>query len=197
MQVTLYFLILLLGSASYAVGVRQMLQDKYAPSVFSRVVWLLLAMNSFAGVVLSKGSKASILLAFILLVGNAAICLTSFRKGTRSFGKLEMVCLSLLLISGFIWLFFHAPLVNLGIGLLAHFIGALPTYRRVWREPSSESTAFWSLFFAASALSIFASKGHTLSAIVFPIYFTLFDGSMFALSMRRNLLAAGRRKHSF
>ena len=186
MQPILYALILLLGTASYAVGVRQMLQGKYAPSVFSRVVWLLLAVNSFAGVVLSKGSKASILLAGILLVGNAAVCLTSFWKGTRSFGKLEWICIVLLVISGAVWLLFHAPLVNLGISLFAHLIGATPTYKRVWREPSSESTAFWSLFFAASVLSILASKGHSLSSVVFPIYFTLFDGSMFTLSMRRS-----------
>jgi hypothetical protein len=186
MQNILYLLILLLGGASYTVGVKQMLEGKYAPSVFSRVVWLLLAVNSFAGVVLSKGSKASVLLAGILLVGNAAICLTSFWKGTRSFGKVEWVCVALLAVSGIVWLLFRAPLVNLGISLLAHFIGAIPTYRRVWDKPSSESTAFWSLFFAASVLSIFASRGQGLSTVVFPIYFTLFDGSMFALSIRRN-----------
>jgi hypothetical protein len=125
------------------------------------------------------------LLAGILLVGNSAICITSFWKGTGSFGKLEWVCVALLIISGLVWILFKAPLVNLGIGLLAHFIGAAPTYKRVWKRPSSESTAFWSLFFAASILSIFASQDASLGAILFPIYFTLFDGSMFLLSMRR------------
>jgi hypothetical protein len=184
MQTILYLSILLLGSASYTVGVWQMLHGKYAPSVFSRVVWLLLAVNSFAGVVLSKGSKASVLLALILLAGNAAICLTSFWKGTRSFGKLEWFCVALLIVSGLVWVFFRAPLINLGLSLLAHFIGAAPTYKRVWHNPKTESTAFWSLFFGASVLSIFASSGNTLSAVVFPIYFTLFDGSMFFLSAR-------------
>lgn len=161
-----------------------MLCGKYSPSVFSRVIWLLLAVNNFAGVVLSKASKASILLAGILFVGNLAICITSFWKGTRSFGSLELSCLGLLIMSGVVWLLFHAPIVNLGIGLFSHLIGALPTYKSVWRRPSGESTAFWSLFFAASALSIVASMGHALSTILFPIYFTLFDGSMFVLSLR-------------
>jgi hypothetical protein len=43
MQTTLYALILLLGTASYAVGVYQMIKGEYAPSVFSRVVWLVLS----------------------------------------------------------------------------------------------------------------------------------------------------------
>jgi len=185
MQTTLYILILLLGTASYAVGVYQMLKGKYSPSVFSRAVWLLLAVNSFAGVVVSGGSDASILLAAILLAGNAAMCVVSLWKGNKSFGKLEYICIGLLVLSGLIWVIFDAPLLNLGISLFAHFVGAAPTYKTVWKNPKSESTSFWSLFFVASVLSIFASNGESLSAIVFPIYYALFDGSMFGLSLRR------------
>lgn len=185
MQNLLYVLILLLGIASYTAGLRQMLQGKYAPSVFSRVVWLLLAAISFAGVVASEGSSASTLLAGIFLIGNTAICVASFWKGSKDFGKLELFCLLLLVASALVWILFNAPLVSLYISLLAHFVGALPTYRRVWSKPESESTLFWFFFFAASVLSIFASRGSALAAIAFPIYFTLFDGSLFMLSLRR------------
>lgn len=188
MQNILYALILLLGLASYAAGLSQMLRGKYAPSVFSRVVWLLLAAISFVGVLGSKGSTASTLLAGIFLVGNASICLASFWKGSRDFGKLELFCLGLLAVSGLVWVLFDAPLLSLCISLFAHFIGALPTYKRVWSKPESESTLFWFFFFAASLLSIFASKGSSLEAIAFPIYFTFFDGSLFMLSLR------GRRR---
>lgn len=78
-----------------------------------------------------------------------------------------------------------APLVNLGIGLLAHFIGAQPTYKRVWHDGSSESAAFWSLFFIASIFSVIASIGSPIQDIMFPIYFMLFDGSMTVLALRR------------
>lgn len=185
MQNLLYFAILSLGIASYAVGVHQMLHGKYAPSVFSRVVWLLLAINSFAGVVASNGSTASAFLAGILLAGNAAMCFVSFWKGSKKFGVLESLCLLLLVISGLVWLLLDAPLVNLAIGLFAHFIGALPTYTRVLAKPESESVVFWLLFFAASVLSIFASKGSTFTSILFPVYFACFDGSLFLLSLRK------------
>lgn len=184
METLLFVLILLFGTASYTVGVKQMLADKYAPSVFSRIVWLLLAIISFAGVVFSHSTKASILLAGIFLLGNAAICITSFWKGSRSFGKLEYICLAILATSALIWIVFDAPLVSLAVSLLAHFVGGIPTYKRVWKDPKSESTGFWSLFFVASVLSIVASWGDPLRFIIFPIYFTLFDGSMFALSAR-------------
>ncbi len=84
-----------------------------------------------------------------------------------------------------VWWLFNAPLVSLVISLLAHFIGALPTYKRVLLNPESESTLFWFFFFAANVVGIFASMGSSFSAIVFPVYFTLFDGSLFVLSMRK------------
>lgn len=183
MNILLYALIILFGSASYIAGIWQILKDRYKPNVFSRVVWLLLAINTFEGVVISKSSKPSIILAFIFLIGNALICILSFWKGKIEFGRLEYVCLGLLIISALVWILFQVPLVNLGIGLVAHFIGALPTYNRVWKDGKSESASFWSLFFIASLLTIVASLGDPIKEIIFPIYFTLFDGSMTFLSL--------------
>lgn len=185
MQSALYITILLLGSASYIIGVKQILKNKYSPSLFSRVVWLLLAINSFAGVLLSDSTNASVLLGAIILAGNLAVTLVSIKKGSREFGKLEYFCIAMLVVSGVVWILFSAPLVNLAISLFAHFIGALPTYKKVIVDPFSESTSFWSLFFLASLLSIFANGNTNFTSVILPIYFTLFDGSIFALTLRK------------
>lgn len=185
MSILLYSLIILFGSASYIVGIRQMLQGRYSPSTFSRVIWVLLSINGFAGVILSKGSTPSVLLSGIFLLGNIAICIVSFKKGTRIIGRLEYACLFLLLVSTAVWIFSDIPMLNLGISLFAHFIGAIPTYKKVWLEPKSESFGFWSLFFIASVLSLFASDFRSWGSIVFPLYFALFDGSMSLLALRK------------
>lgn len=181
-----YILILLFGSASYFIGLKEMFAGKYAPSIFSRLVWLLLAITTSASVVVSKSTTASIVLTAIFLLGNAAICVASFWKGSKEFNRLEYICLAILMISGIVWLVFKAPLVSLVVSLLAHFVGALPTYKRVMLKPTSESTGFWSLFFIASALGVAASWGQPAKLMIFPIYFVLFDGSMTFLSMRKS-----------
>lgn len=185
MQLFLYTLIVTLGLASYAIGAWKMLRNEYSPSTFSRVVWVLLAINSFAGVWLSNSSVASVLLAVVSLLGCITMCLISFVKGTKEMGHLEYFCLALLVLSIIVWVFFRAPLVNLIISLGAHFIGAAPTYKKVWRNPQSENIAFWSLFFLASVLSIFTSDWSALKTIIYPLYFALFDGSIMLLAMRR------------
>lgn len=185
MHLFIYIVITFLGILSYAIGVWKMLQNKYSPSTFSRIVWVLLAINSFAGLVLSHSSSASILLGAILLLGNVAMCIASFFKGTREMGNLEFICLGLLALSGIIWIFFNAPLVNLIISLGAHFIGAAPTYKKVWFNPKGEDIPFWLLFFLASVLSIYISDATSLKTIILPVYFVFFDGSIVLLALRR------------
>ena len=186
MILILTVLIFAFGTASYIVGIKEMLQNKYTPSTFSRVVWLLLAVISFAGVVSSGSTQASVILSAIFLAGNAAICLMSFWKGTRSVGRLEIACLAILTLSAVIWLVYDAPLVSLAVSLFAHFIGGVPTYVKVWKRPASESAGFWSLFFIASVFSFIASWGEPWHLVIFPIYFMLFDGVMTFLSLRKH-----------
>lgn len=91
----------------------------------------------------------------------------------------------LLLLSGIIWIVYDAPLLNLGLSLFAHLLGGLPTISRAVLHPQSESMGFWSLFFVVSVISIFASSGSAVTSILFPLYYTVFDGTMFALSARK------------
>jgi len=171
------------GSASYCVGLTQILRGNYRPNTFSRGIWLLLAINSMAGVGFSHGSRASLVLAVIFLIGNTVMCLGSLWKGSGSFGKLEQLCFGLIALSGIIWVLYPLPLINLSIGLFAHFIGGIPTFKNAYRNNESESTAFWSLFFIASLISLIASIGSPLRTMIFPLYFVGFDGLMILLSV--------------
>lgn len=80
MHQPLYIMILCLGVATYVSAVWQMLTGTYSPSFFSRGVWFLLGINSFASVVLAEGSRASVVLAGTLFVGNAAVFGVSCKK---------------------------------------------------------------------------------------------------------------------
>lgn len=179
-----YLLIILLGLGSYLFAFRNIWHGKYQPNVFSRGVWFLLAVNSFAGVVFSEGTKASIVLASLYLVGCLGMFILSFKNGHLKIGRLEIFCLILLGLSGILWITSSVPIVNLGLSILGHFIGALPTYKKVWLRPKSESKVFWGLFFLSSLLSVFASTGSPVEKQLLPIYFVLFDGGMLALCLR-------------
>ncbi len=178
-----FILIALLGITAYGSAVYQVLYGKYSPSFFSRGVWLLLGVNSFIGVLFGNGTKASVILAATLLVGNLAVFLASYKKGSRDFGKVEKLSLTLLVIALFIWVIFKAPFLTLVISL-----GGIPTIVRAAKNPESEQAVHWYFFFTACLLTIIASPDKTISAILFPIYFAFFDGSIILLVNRNRII---------
>jgi hypothetical protein len=184
MRSLLFTSIILTGVGSYLFAVRNIYLGNYRPNLFSRAVWFLLNINTLAGVLISHSSPSSLLLSSILVFGSGLMFVFSIRNGRRHFGRLELVCVGLLVASVVVWAVFRAPLVNVAISLLAHFIGALPTYRQAWRRPRTESKIFWMLFFICSLLSLIASHGEPIIKQLVPLYYTIFEGSMFMLTIR-------------
>lgn len=192
MQQFLYILIFSLGIATYTSAVIQIVHGRYSPSFFSRGVWFLLGINSFAGVLLGGGSKSSVILALALLIGSFAVFALSYKLGSRDFGIAERFSLLLLVGAGLTWILWDAPFVGLIIGLAAHFIGGIPTIWRAIKRPNSEQAYHWYFFFPASLLSIVASDKTDLQAILFPVYFVFFDGLILLLVNRKHILKLTR-----
>lgn len=170
---------------SYSLGAKAILGSKYFPSVYSRTIWLLFAVNNFISVFLLKNSQSVLILAGLGLLGNLGIFLLSLKKSRWIFGKTELISTFLLFISLMIWVLTKLPLLNLTIGIVAHFIGGLPTYKKVLSNPKDEDILFWFFFFLASALTLFEINWSNIANYLYPLYFAMFDGGMTLLCLRR------------
>ena len=170
---------------SYFLGSKAILSNKYTPSVYSRVIWLLFAGNNFASVMLLNNNSSVLILAGLGLIGNLVILLLSLKKSKKEFGKVEMISSLLLILSILVWLFTRMPLLNLTIGVIAHFIGGVPTYNKVVKDPYAEDILFWFFFFVASSLALFKVDWSSISNYLYPLYFAVFDGLMTLLCLRR------------
>jgi hypothetical protein len=195
MHTVLYVVIAALGIACYTIGVIQILRGKFRPSVFSRMVWFLLSLVSFLGVLASQGTSSSILMAGLAFLGCTLIFTLSFWKGSKTFGKLEYICLALLVLSVLVWVIFQSPLASLLVTIFADLVGGIPTLQKVWKNPSSESVAFWGLFALAGLLSLLDSYGSPWTTFVFPLYIVLFDGIVFFLCLRKKVSLSYEHHH--
>lgn len=187
MQNLPYLVIILLGIATYGSAVLQMLNGQYSPSFFSRGVWFLLGIISFGAVLAGDGSPSAVLLAATLFIGNAAVFIVSYKKGSREFGNVEKISLLLLVVSVSVWLLLDSPFLGLIISLVAHFIGGIPTIWRTIKREQNERAVHWYFFFAACIITIISSKDRTITAILFPLYFAIFDGIIITLANRHRL----------
>jgi hypothetical protein len=181
-----YIVIAVLASLSYLLGFFAILKPEYHPNVFSRTVWLVLALNNLVSVVkLSSGTSTSIL-AWVTLFGSLLIFLGAiFIRGERLWGRSETISSMLLGISLLIWIFTDIPFINLCIGLIAHCIGSIPTLVRVFKKPQSENIPFWIFFALASIITFLSTHSDNPKDYLFAAYFCIFDSTMTVLAFRK------------
>lgn len=178
-------LIIIFICLSYFMGIKAILQNKYRPSLYSRIIWFLLAINSFAAVILLKSTHSVILLAGLTLLGTLIILLLSFRKSIKMFGSVEIISTILLIICLTLWIVAKLPFLNLSIGLLIAYIGGLPTLKQVINDPNSEDLFFWLFFSLASLITLISADKLEISDYLYPLCLAIFNSCMTILCLRR------------
>lgn len=177
--------IIILASLSYFFGLRAVLNGQYKPSIYSRLIWGLISINSFIGVLALHNNMGVIALAGVQLFGSLAMFLASMKFCVKTFGKTEIICTLLLVLSLIIWFVLKSPIINVLISLIAHFIGGAPTFLSVWKKPDSENFFFWLFFALASLLAYISADKLVFKSFIYAIYFLIFDSTITVLSLRQ------------
>lgn len=180
-------LIIFFASLAYVFGVYSMFKKEYKPSIYSRLVWFLIGVNSFFGVLALKNSAQTIILAIIATLGMLIMFLGALRFSVKTFGKTELICTILLLISVVLWITVNNPIISLILGLVAHFIGGIPSLKQVIKDPHSEFIPFWLSFGVASLLVFIQADKSSINLYLYPLYFMAFDILMSGLAARKYL----------
>ena len=164
---------------------KSMLAGKTKPHRVTRlIVWLA----SIAGIlgVLHSTNTAGIIFAFIFF-GRATYLLgMSIMYGVGGASRLDKTCLTIGLTALAAYLITGSGLLAISFGILADFIGYIPTFVKTWHQPKSEDPLFFSIESAASVLAIFAIWQPRVD-ILFPIYFFLCGGTVVVLIYRKQL----------
>lgn len=178
-------LIILFISVSYFFGAKAILENKYFPNIYSRIIWLLLTLNGLISVILLKNNSSVILYAVLGFIGSLLILILSLKKSKKVFGPVEFISTIFLLVSLGLWIFTKLPILNLSIGLIVSFIGGIPTFVKVIKNPNDEDILFWLFFALGSFVTILDSNRSNLSGYLFPLYYLITNTVMTLLCSRR------------
>ncbi len=126
----------------------------------------------------ASGARASIWVAASFVLGPLVTALVALRHGDRAFSRFDKGCVLVSALSVGLWVRTGNPLFALGLNVVVDLLGAMPTMRNVWRDPSAESHLAWALFFTGNALNLFAVEAWTLSGAAYPVYLFLMTLSM-------------------
>lgn len=109
----------------------------------------------------------------------------ALRYGDAGFTRFDVACLALAGLGGVGWALSGSAMVALWMNLLVDLFGALPTMRKAYRDPSSESALTWRVFFTGNALNLFAIQHWTLESAAYPLYVVIVSGIVNVLLVAR------------
>lgn len=176
----------LLGFVPYIV---EIVRGKTRPNRATWWIWTVVGAMLCASYYAS-GARHSIWVPASYVAGPLLTALLSLKYGEGGWDRFDRNCLGASLLSLVLWWLVRSPLLallaNIGIDLL----GALPTLRKAYREPESESLLSWAIFLLADALNLCAIGVWTLSTALYPLYLFALAATLVALLARRRLTQA-------
>ncbi|HEY5588649.1 MAG TPA: hypothetical protein VIK86_06815 [Candidatus Paceibacterota bacterium] len=138
------------------------------PHSYSWFIWTLLqtigAISMFsigAGWGITSISIGAVLCGFVFIL--------SFKYGTHNIKNFDVICLLGALIAMIFYFFLHNPIVSVLIITLVDFVGFLPTMRKAYEEPQTETISAYALSSVSSILALFAFSIFTFSNSVYLI----------------------------
>ncbi len=179
----------LLVFVGYAPYIRDMLKGKTKPHVYSWFIWGFVTMLVFffqfnagagAGSWLTLSAGLVCLLIFVL----------AFWHGTKDITRLDTAFLILALVAVGLWIITKQPLISVILLVAIDMLGFIPTIRKSWNKPYTETLFSYGLNTFRFAIGLYALETYTVVTYLYPVAW-LFANGLFSviLIVRRRHLA--------
>jgi hypothetical protein len=164
------------------------LRKKTTPN---RASWIIWAMVSSI-IVLSyreAGAGHAYLAPLGYVTGSTIVVILSIKNGVGGWTPFDRKCLLGAAMSLLLWQLFNSPMSALLINLFINLLATMPTLRKVWYQPETESTLAWSLFSTGTIINLFAIDAWNFSMAVYPVSMVFIIGivTIFVLWKKRPL----------
>jgi hypothetical protein len=177
----------LLITASYVPYIYDIIRRKTEPHVYTWILWSL--TNVFATIAIFEGGGGWF--STINIGVGAALAFTililSTKYGSRNMTNFDTAALITGLLAAVMWFFLEEPIIAISMVALIESIGFLPTYRKLWNEPWSESITAWGLFVLGNLCALYALDEYNLLT-------SLYISTMTTASFALILLSSHRRR---
>jgi hypothetical protein len=180
---------ILLIFIGYAPYIRDILNGKTRPHIFSWFIWGIttgiayaLQVSAGAGV----GSWVTLCITLVLI----SVFFLGLKNGNRDIRKIDIVFLVLSLLAIPIWLIVKQPVISIILLATIEMLGFVPTIRKSWDDPYSETLSLYTITTFRHGLAIFALEKLNFITVLYPIIWVIAN-ALFAiiLIIRRKKLA--------
>ncbi len=160
---TLSIIIVILGFIPY---LKDALTKKNKPHQFTWLI-LLITQGISTAILWSKGGGKGSISLTVGTVFIAIILLISLFEKKKNITKSDVSVLIIALSAVPIWLLLNNALLAVIVLSLIDISGYIPTFRKSYSKPSSETTSVWIAFTISNIFAILALESYTLVTLIY------------------------------
>lgn len=171
--------------AIYIPYIRDIIRRKTTPHPYSWLVWGVTTSIS-VGLLLSQGAGPGAWPA----IAAAIICFTVMTlsliyEGHQHIRRIDTVMLVAAGGALALWTLAHEPLYAALLLVTTEILGAIPTLRKGWQQPRTETLSLWALSIVRHIISFSALATYTFITVLTPVVWVAINGSMTAVLLYR------------
>ena len=163
---------LILVLVGYVPYIRDIFKGKTTPHAFTFLIWTLsTAVSFFLQIKGGAGPGAWITCAGVIF--QLFIFCLCLRYGTKNVTRSDVFFLILALISLGLWLLVDQPVAAIILAVLVEIFGFIPTVRKSWHEPYSETLFTYWIYVIRHAMAVLALSQFNILTVLFPFTLTI------------------------
>ncbi|MBT4120226.1 MAG: hypothetical protein HOG89_01775 [Candidatus Peribacter sp.] len=156
----------LVGISTVTLYTKSIFSGDTKPHEFTWLIWAITQGTATAILWQAGGGKGAIYLTIGTVIVFAIFILLLFR-GSRNITNSDVLVLALALLGFGIWWFLENPLLAVILMSSIDVSGYIPTFRKSYSLPDTETSAFWFAFGATNILSILALENYNALTLTY------------------------------
>lgn len=159
------------GIIGFVPYVKDIFLFKTKPHLYTWLIWSITQGTAILGIWYGGGGWGVL----NLTVGTIfviAIFLFSVKYGTKNITKSDTVILVAALCAILVWWQLHAPLISIITVSAIDFISYIPSFRKSFHEPWSETMGTWILFAISDIFAMLALSEYNLLTLIYLVSIT-------------------------
>jgi hypothetical protein len=170
----------------YIPYIRDILKGKTEPHLYSWILWSVVTAIAFALQMSDNAGSGAWVTAAACLLCTTVFVLSLIKKSKKDIVWTDTLFFVLALISLALWLIAKQPVLSAILTTTTDLLGFVPTVRKSWNRPYTETTSFYYINSFRFALAVVALQRYTLLTALYPIAWLIANGAFaLMLSLRR------------
>lgn len=168
---------IILVFVGYVPYIRDILKGKTIPHVYSWILWEFVGGITFAlQISYGAGFGAFVTLAAELMGGTVIVLSILLHRSKFDITKTDTFFLCMAFISLGFWLIAKQPIISILLATTTELLAFVPTIRKTWHKPHSETLSLYALNTLRFGLAFLALQHYSFITAMYPITWTIANG---------------------